>query len=824
MVIRENKHIFRLDLPDMKYIVNYFNKNNEDDDDSYIKKISNKSILKNTKSEKNIYATKIVHKISKYLKDNIQDDKSSEEDKDKIFETEHVQKIEKFMKLYLTPEQMKLFVEVKKEKKELEKDDGVELSSDIYINRLKSYKFNKSGNNTNNITNNNNIKERLKKKFQSARRFSRSKTYSVIHEKENPNEGLFLRNSKNSIYIYEYQEIIRLETGEMFGDTALGSSTSKRTATIIASSDCHFGCLNKEIYTYIKFSNDKNRKNMINYICRTRIFKCLKYKAIEEKYINYFAFKNCVKNEYLVKIGEINNNIIIIKNGKYEINVKGGIFNIFQLINQYKDNFEQVKEYGLSENIIRKINKLNSNRNKIEKLFGPNNSKDINDLIYKLFVINSSSIFGFKESEKKEKDDFVSFLEIKCISSEGEYILLDKKIFYRQMYAVDFKLKEETRIYIKEFIDRIINRLVHILYSKMYYILSKNNNTFLRNMIKISNIQEEINKNETESKNLMSEIKLDFDYMNKYDLTDIECKIDKILSKFNEEDFDNKNIYIYSYNNNDNYGNSKGKNTIKLGEKKYNLINNNIIFKNIRNKNKTNMNLRKNNNQLNKNNRNNIKKLSNADKIQILFNFYSDKKVGNNLKYSKLKIKTRKSFSFIEEKKTSFISENKYKNKRKFKSLFSNNISFNTNEKNKDASACVFGKTIDSFMSDININCNYANYGNACISQLNFSFKKDNYEISKYNKRPNLKLDKLIDMKSNPIFRSREKYRSEFDRCFSSKNSNYSTINIFDTNRRSKDLYSEKRQKYVLKCVRDIWTRNSPIILYKRKNKFDKKI
>ena len=236
------------------------------------------------------------------------------------------------------------------------------------------------------------------------------------------------------------------------------------------------------------------------------------------------------------------------------------------------------------------------------------------------------------------------------------------------------------------------------------------------------------------------------------------------------------------------------------------------------------MNLRKNNNQLNKNNRNNIKKLSNADKIQILFNFYSDKKVGNNLKYSKLKIKTRKSFSFIEEKKTSFISENKYKNKRKFKSLFNNNISFNTNEKNKDASACVFGKTIDSFMSDININCNYANYGNACISQLNFSFKKDNYEISKYNKRPNLKSDKLIDIKANQIFGSREKYKSEFDRCFSSKNSNYSTINIFDTNRTSKDLYSEKRQKYVLKCVRDIWTRNSPIILYKRKNKFDKKV
>ena len=825
IVIRENKHIYRLDLPDMKYIINYFNKNNEEDEDEYIKKNSNNNIIKNIKSEKNIYSTKIVHKITKYLKekDNTQDDKSEEEDK--IFEAEYALKIEKFMKLCLTPEQMKLFEEVKKERKEIEKDDGVELSSEIYINRLKSYKFNINENNTDN--NNINInKERVKKKFKSSR-LPRSKTSRVIHEKENQNEGnnnYYLSKNKNSVYIYEYQEIIQLETGEMFGDTALGSSTSKRTATVISSTDCHFGCLNKEIYTYIKFSNDKNRKNTINYISKTRIFKSLKYKTIEEKFINYFAFKNCVKNEYLVKIGEINNNIIIIKNGKFEINVKGGIFNIFQFINQYKYNFEQMKEYGLSDNIVRKINKLNSNRNKIEKLFGPNNIKNINDIIYKLFVINSSSIFGFKETERKEKEDYISFLEIKCISSEGEYILLDKRIFYRQMYAIDFKVKEETRIYIKEFIDRTVNRLVHILYSKMYYILSKNNNKYLRNIKMISNKKEENNKNETSARNLMSEIKLDFDYMNKYDLTNIECIIDKILGKFNEEDFDNENIEINSYNEKDDYEKSKSKNLIKLGEEKYNIINNNIIFKNIRYKNKTNLNFRKINKQPNNNNRRHKRKLSNADKIQNLFNFFSDKKVGN-LKFSKLKIKTWKNTSFVEEKRMSFISENKYKNKRKFNNLFSNNnISFNTNEINKNASVGIFGKTTDSFISDININCNYANYGNACISKLNFSFKKDNCETSKYNKRPNLKLDKFIDIKMNQIFGSGEKFKSEYVRCFSSRRSNYSTINIFDTNKISKDLYSERRQKYVLKCVRDIWTRNSPIVLYKRKKKIDKNV
>ena len=161
----------------------------------------------------------------------------------------------------------------------------------------------------------------------------------------------------------------------------------------------------------------------------------MKYKAIEERFINYFAFKNCVKDEHLIKIGEVNNNLIIIKNGKFEINVKGEIKSIFELINQYKKN--NSIDLSLSENILRKINKININRIKIEKLFKNNP----NDIIHKLFVINSSAIFGFKETEKQIKDDYKSFFEIKCSSSEGEYVLIDKKIFYRQIYTSNFKVK-----------------------------------------------------------------------------------------------------------------------------------------------------------------------------------------------------------------------------------------------------------------------------------------------------------------------------------------------------------------------------------------------
>ena len=847
IAMRENKHVFRLDLPDMKYIINYFNKNNDEEDDSYIAKNSAPlSILKVIRSEKSIHATRIVHKMSRYFKDNTNnsntnnlEDKSIEEDK--ALEAEYVQKIEKFLKLCLPKEKYKLLEEVRTQRPELEKDDGTELSSETYINRLKIYKYNLDNN-----TNQESPKEKLIKKNQAARRIARSKTSLVNLNKDNmqeSHENYLLNNNKNSVYIYEYQEIIQLETGDMFGDTALGSATSKRTATIIAATDCHFGCLNKDIYNYIKFSNDKNRRNNINYICRTRIFKSLKYKTIEEKYINYFAFKNCVKDEDLVKYGEINHNIIIIKSGKFEINIKGGINNIFDLINEYKKNFLQSKEFGLSDNLVRKIMKLNANKNKIQKLLGTNYSRNIdekiNDNIYKLFLINSSSIFGFRENEKKQKDNYISFFEIKCTSSEGEYILLDKKIFYRQMYSTDFKVKEETRIYIKEFTEKTINRLVHVLYSKIYFLLSKNNLRFLKRMKILSGIHETNKNEENEYNSLIDEFKLDYNYMNKYDLTDIECIIDKILNKYNEEDFDNENINNGLYNENEKNSLFK-KNTIKLGEEKYNIDNSNSLFKQLRNKNKMNSlklaNFKKYNKlKLKKNSNNNIifgRKLSNTDKIQKLFNFYSDKKIdkSRDIKYTKIK-----SSSFSEEKKPSFLSENKIKNRRKFNLILgsnnNNNKSSNINSNNisKSASLGFLGKSSESFMSDINISCNYANFGNACISKLNFNFnnfKRDNsmssFETSKSNK--NFKIDKLIDVRSNPLLGSGEKYRAEIERCLSAKNSNHSSISIFDSTQMSKNSYSERRKKYLLKCVRDIWTRNSPIVLYKRKNKYDKNV
>ena len=96
------------------------------------------------------------------------------------------------------------------------------------------------------------------------------------------------------------------------------------------------------------------------------------------------------------------------------------------------------------------------------------------------------------------------------------------------------------------------------------------------------------------------------------------------------------------------------------------------------------------------------------------------------------------------------------------------------------------------------------------------------YEISKSNK--NFKIDRYTDVKMNQFIGNSEKYKPELERCLSAKQSYHSSLNIFDSTQMSKETYSERRKKYLLKCVRDIWTRNTAIVLYKRKKKFDKKV
>ena len=832
MAMRENKHIYNIDLPDIRFIIQYLNKSNEEEAAGKDENINKSYYLysrKNIKSSKNIIPQKFNSKLNAdFLSTIKKEDKNKQKfiNVEKMIENENATKIDKFMSKYLKRSEFSLYQKMKErdeDSSESEKDE--EITPDEYINRIQNF-----------LLNNRRLSRKQSNKNFRKNIYSRknaSKDLNIIYN-EDDSLDIISNSHKNRVYIYEYQEITQLETGEMFGDTALNTNTAKRTATVISVTDSYFGCLNKNIYVAIKGSNDKYKKNMANYLCHTAIFKSINYKIIEDKYLHYFAFKDAVKNEVIIQRGKINTNIIIIKNGAFEISFQGKLKDVFDLMNYYGEKFSDLyeKKYEISDFLLRKIFKLNENIRKIEKLFG-----DEKDIVYdlKLFLINSSSIFGLRDTEKKESEDkYSSFVDIKCVSSESQYVLLGKRIFYKQLYATDYKVKEETKFYVKEFVEKTINRLVHILYSKIWAILTKNNMELYKSIKKLSNEGDENKKN---SGNLMAEIGLDFRYMNQYNLTDIECIVDKVLYRYNEDMFDKKNtaIDLYNYCETKKLIMAQEKNTKKLDEEKFQSNKFNSLIKQLRTKQKKHytklINFKRHNSIDIRRNSQIIKNMKNSNLNLIKYknnNKDNDIEKKNAFTTNKIMHKFEWEKSYFSDKKNKELRPKSVKNKN----FISRNFLKKRNNLSKNfSSGFSQGKTMDSYFSDVDMSCNYLNFNNAYISKLNYSIKngyspKNEILLNEKNKMKfnNMNFNiNLIDQKMNSIFGASERYKSNFIRCFSSKQRYPSKLSFFDSSKQSKDLYIEQRKEYVLKNTRALFTRNKNFVQYKRRRKKENK-
>ena len=377
--------------------------------------------------------------------------------------------------LYLTVEEKKFYnkyVVTKKGKFQEEKDDGIFLSTREYINRINRYSefdFNTLNQNLEKI----NREKQLKK------------------ERE---EGLRANNSMESIdfnenktfLIYDYHRVTELGSGEMFGDQALSSYTSQRTATIITITECHFGYLNDEIYAQsIKEYNEKNRKNRIYFLCKIPIMNTFSYKLIEKRYYNKFVFKGTKRNEIILNQNSTNKNIILFKEGTFEISFKGTIEDISEKINYYLRQYELIvrRKSDINEEILKNVLTMNRQRKKIARLFFNEINQEYDN---KIFLVNAPNIFGMAQTEKEEehtevekdkkvlKKIYYFFYEIKCYSMFGEYVLLDKKLFEEEIMKDDKTIISRRNIFLKEFYEKIIRRLLVLRYGKIWNYLIEN--------------------------------------------------------------------------------------------------------------------------------------------------------------------------------------------------------------------------------------------------------------------------------------------------------------------------------------------------------------
>ena len=452
--------------------------------------------------------------------------KNAEVSKEKLFlsaeQEKYLKELRKFLDYYLTiPEKSYFYSWARNFNDETEIDDGIKLTPDEYVNRINNYSISQ---------NKLNVKSRSEK------------------------------DNKYLLIIYEYQKIVDLSSGEMFGDIALSTPMSKRTATILTLKECHFICMNRDTYNQsIKSANEKNRRDLVYYVSHISILIDFPVQTLEKRIFNNFIFKSCKKNEYIVKQNEINKNIIFLKEGTFEIILNGNINDIVDLIDKYTKNlylFED-KKIEVNHELLNLITKMNDQKSKIERLF-PQEIMKKEEI--KVILVNSPSIFGLRETEEKvvseENTFYKSFYDIICTRMIGDYILLDKKIFYGRIYGTHFSVKEETKNIAKIFIEKTINRLINIRYGKIWnlimsYNLEKDFNSTLQGVNKEgygnSNMNEKIDIFlDNYNGDIVSNNHLVKDMINKNDMTSAKklLRITKRLKVTNDK-YDNKNIKKY---------------------------------------------------------------------------------------------------------------------------------------------------------------------------------------------------------------------------------------------------------------------------------------
>ena len=130
------------------------------------------------------------------------------------------------------------------------------------------------------------------------------------------------RRNKYSFSLWKYVEIIKLGKGQCFGEIALQSTKNKRTATIITTSDCFFGTLEKDQYQlFVKEILEKIRKNNIERLLNTRLFKGVSFISFDVKLFNCFTFSREEKGAYLFKRGEQRSFLTYIKKGEIQLEI-----------------------------------------------------------------------------------------------------------------------------------------------------------------------------------------------------------------------------------------------------------------------------------------------------------------------------------------------------------------------------------------------------------------------------------------------------------------------------------------------------------------------
>ena len=705
-------------------------------------------------------------------------------EKNKLKEIKRIKLLKKLMNYYLNPEEIAYYEKTKNINLK-EVDDGIYITPVNYITRITDYS-------------NFNIK--------------------VYSNESDPDSDFSVNDDLRANYfIYEYKKLIELQTGDIFGDLALTGNNIKRTASIVSIDECHFACLTRELYSaFIEKGNERIRNNKINYLLSINILKSFPRFILEKKLFNHFAFKNFIRDKYLLKTNEISNDIIFLKDGIFEVSFTGKLGDLTKLINLFYNEYNFLankrEREELDENIINNVKLMEHQKHKIESIF----QRFINDeFSYILFLVNAPSIFGFRETEsrktkiiideKKQTKEKIyvyhSNICVKCHSSKGEYIYIDKNIFYKHIYGTDSLVQEETKSYVLDFLRKIMKRLLNIRYIKLW-------NLFLTIGV---------------DKNLNSSV--NFEKMQHNE--DIYKTVNKLLEVLKEGQLYSNEISKYMSNYfettkkltqnqkqliklvNENYQKDKLKKLLVLSKKKEKKISKNIEY--ITNRYRINSTNIKNAMypHLNTNNKNETEK--NNQNISIIKNkIFQEKETSN---------KSLNDYNF---------KSIKIKNTRKYRSS-SARTTLNTNPRNRLILKNKVWKNVNNKnyiilnkskkVSSIRRQTSALSTANSYVNRKPLVKNSSEPRIENISKGEITKCNEYSLLKNNLKISDFKKF------CFSANRPNSSKAlyyyNYFNYSKKRKEKYEKERIKYIIKNTRILFTKTKnldKIVRIKRVN------
>jgi len=280
-------------------------------------------------------------------------------------------------------------------------------------------------------------------------------------------------NKKELFIIFQYFEIAKKKVGESFGELSLQREDNKRTGSAITTKECILGYLSRADYNaYLGEIEVKRRKNDINFVMSFSIFDNMNKNVFENRYFNFFTKETFFQGQKIINQEQKINKIYFIMEGQFEITT----------------NLSMAKIYSILQS---KTQKKIDDRKKIRI-----KKKNFN---MRLYISYNKDILGLDDCCY---DNNISFINAKCISSQGSAFSIEKSILDEIKYKIN-EIDENIKIIIENrqqvMIDRLINiynRIVQTNTNNKNNKLSKNKKNNSKDSFKYINYLFGINQNQ----------------------------------------------------------------------------------------------------------------------------------------------------------------------------------------------------------------------------------------------------------------------------------------------------------------------------------------